>query len=125
VVEGLRMVVVTGPRIDPDTVPPADGLEVHRWMPDLHRRLAACDLAITHGGLTTTMELTAHRRPFLYVPLRRHFEQCRHVPHHARPHCERLPAGRARAATGPAPATSVVESHPSVPSDSRASIGIV
>ena len=27
------------------------------------------------------MELTANRRPFLYVPLRRHFEQNLHVPH--------------------------------------------
>ena len=80
-VERLRMIVVTGPRIDPDTVPAADGLEVTGWVPDLYRRLAACDLAITHGGLTTTMELTANRRPFLYVPLRRHFEQSRHVPH--------------------------------------------
>ena len=27
------------------------------------------------------MELTAAGRPFLYVPLRRHFEQNLHVPH--------------------------------------------
>ena len=27
------------------------------------------------------MELTASRRPFLYVPLRNHFEQNRHVRH--------------------------------------------
>ena len=27
------------------------------------------------------MTLTAHRRPFLYVPLRNHFEQNRHVRH--------------------------------------------
>ena len=27
------------------------------------------------GGLTTTMELTAAGRPFVYVPLRNHFEQ--------------------------------------------------
>ncbi|GEL17769.1 alpha/beta hydrolase [Pseudonocardia asaccharolytica] len=80
-VPGLRMVVVAGPRIDPETVPPAPGLEVHGWVPDLYRHLAACDVAITHGGLTTTMELTANRRPFLYVPLRRHFEQNLHVPH--------------------------------------------
>ncbi|MCX6465539.1 MAG: alpha/beta fold hydrolase [Pseudonocardiales bacterium] len=80
-VPGLRTVVVTGPRIDPDTIPPTPGLEVHGWVPDLHRHLAACDLAITHGGLSTTMELTAHGRPFLYVPLRRHFEQNLHVPH--------------------------------------------
>jgi UDP:flavonoid glycosyltransferase YjiC (YdhE family) len=80
-VPGLRMVVVTGPRIDPETVAPAPGLEVHGWVPDLYRLLAACDLGITHGGLTTTMELTANRRPFLFVPLRRHFEQNLHVPH--------------------------------------------
>ncbi|WP_300008970.1 alpha/beta hydrolase [Pseudonocardia sp.] len=86
----LRMVVVTGPRIDPETVPPAPGLEVHGWVPDLYRRLAACDLGITHAGLTTTMELTANRRPFLYVPLRRHFEQCIHVPHRL----DRYRAGR-------------------------------
>jgi pimeloyl-ACP methyl ester carboxylesterase/predicted glycosyltransferase len=83
---GLRMVVVTGPRIDPATVPPAPGLEVHGWVPHLYRQLAACDLAITHGGLTTTMELTANRRPFLYVPLRGHFEQNLHVAHRLRRH---------------------------------------
>ena len=33
------------------------------------------------GGLATTMELTACQRPFLYVPLRRHFEQNPHVRH--------------------------------------------
>ena len=50
-------------------------------MPGLHRHLTACDLAVTHGGLTTTMELTAAQRPFLYVPLRHHFEQNFHVRH--------------------------------------------
>ena len=33
------------------------------------------------GGLTTTMELTAAGRPFLYFPLLHHFEQQRHVAH--------------------------------------------
>ncbi len=85
-VPGLRMVVVAGPRIDPAALPPAPGLEVHGWVPDLYRQLAACDLAVTHGGLTTTMELTANRRPFLHVPLRRHFEQNVHVAHRLRRH---------------------------------------
>ena len=35
VLPDLRMVVVTGPRIDPECVPPASGLEVHGWVPDL------------------------------------------------------------------------------------------
>ena len=53
----------------------ARGLEVHAYVHDLYRHLAACDLAIVQGGLTTAMELAANRRPFLYFPLRHHFEQ--------------------------------------------------
>ena len=75
------MVVVTGPRIDPASVPAPPGVQVRGYVPELHRELAACDLAVVQGGLTTTMELVAARRPFLYVPLRGHFEQQRHVPH--------------------------------------------
>ncbi len=79
-IPGLRMIAVTGPRIHPDSVPVPDGVEVHGYVPDLHRHLAACDLAVVQGGLTTTMELVAARRPFLYFPLARHFEQQVHVP---------------------------------------------
>ena len=50
-------------------------------MHELYRHLAVCDLAIVQGGLTTCMELTASRRPFLYFPLRHHFEQNFHVRH--------------------------------------------
>ena len=78
---GLRMVVVTGPRIDPGMFPQRAGLEVRGFIPELYRHLAACDLAIVQGGLTTCMELTATRRPFIYVPLRHHFEQNFHVRH--------------------------------------------
>ena len=77
----LRMIVVTGPRIDPRSLPAADGLDVRGYVHDLYRHLAVCDLAIVQGGLTTTMELTACRRPFIYVPLRHHFEQNFHVRH--------------------------------------------
>ena len=42
--------------------------------------LATCaDLALVQGGLSTTMELVATRRPFLSFPLQNHFEQCVHV----------------------------------------------
>jgi pimeloyl-ACP methyl ester carboxylesterase/predicted glycosyltransferase len=80
-VPGLRMIVVTGPRIDPASLPQQEGLEVRGFIPELYRHLAACDLAVVQGGLTTCMELTATRRPFLYVPLRHHFEQNFHVRH--------------------------------------------
>ena len=77
----LRMVVVAGPRIDPAALPRHDGLEVHAFVNRLYRHLAACDLAVVQGGLSTCMELTANRRPFLYFPLRNHFEQNFHVAH--------------------------------------------
>ncbi len=80
-IPGLRMIVVAGPRIDPEPVKPSDGLDVRGYVPDLYRHLAACDLAVVQGGLTTTMELTAAARPFIYVPLRHHFEQNIHVRH--------------------------------------------
>jgi UDP-N-acetylglucosamine:LPS N-acetylglucosamine transferase len=80
-VPALRMVVVAGPRIDPATLPQHEGLEVRAYVHDLYRHLAACDLAVVQGGLTTCMELTANQRPFLYFPLRHHFEQNFHVRH--------------------------------------------
>jgi pimeloyl-ACP methyl ester carboxylesterase len=89
-VPALRMVVVAGPRIDPQTLPTHEGLEVRAYVHELYRHLAACDLAVVQGGLTTSMELTANRRPFLYFPLRHHFEQNFHVRHRL----ERYGAGR-------------------------------
>ncbi len=80
-VPDLRMVVVTGPRIDPASLPSHAGLEVRPYVHQLYRHLAACDLAVAQGGLTTTMELTANKRPFLYFPLEHHFEQNFHVRH--------------------------------------------
>ena len=75
------MVVVAGPRIDPATLPRPAGVRDRGYVPDLYRQLAACDVAIVQGGLTTTMELVAARRPFVYFPLAHHFEQQVHVPH--------------------------------------------
>ena len=80
-VPGLRMVAVTGPRIDPSSLPTADGLEVFGYVHELRRHLAACDVAVVQQGLTTTMELVVSGRPFLSLPLAHHFEQRYHVRH--------------------------------------------
>ena len=77
----LRFLVVAGPRIDPKSLPRRRGATVRGHVPDLYQHLAASDLAVVQGGLTTTMELTATQRPFVYVPLRHHFEQNFHVRH--------------------------------------------
>jgi pimeloyl-ACP methyl ester carboxylesterase/predicted glycosyltransferase len=89
-VPALRMIVVAGPRIDPASLPQHPGLEIVPFVHNLYRHLAVCDLAIVQGGLTTAMELTASKRPFLYFPLRHHFEQNFHVRHRL----DRYRAGR-------------------------------
>ena len=66
------------------------GVKIRGYLPELYRHLAACDLAVVQGGLTTCMELTANRKPFLYIPLQNHFEQNLHV----RRRLERYGAGR-------------------------------
>jgi predicted glycosyltransferase len=86
----LRMIVVAGPRIDLPSLNAPAGVEVRAFVPNLDRHLAACDLALVQGGLTTCMELTAAGTPFLYFPLQNHFEQNFHVAHRL----DRYGAGR-------------------------------
>jgi predicted glycosyltransferase len=86
----LRMIIVAGPRIDPATLPAHPGLEVRGYVDRLYRHLCVCDLAVVQGGLSTTMELAAARRPFLYFPLSHHFEQNFHDRHRL----DRYGAGR-------------------------------
>lgn len=75
----LRLILVTGPRLSTDAFEPQPGLEVRPYVHNLYEHLACCDLALVQGGLSTTMELVATRRPFLSFPLQHHFEQCVHV----------------------------------------------
>ena len=89
-VDDLRFIIVTGPRIDPATMPTVKGVEYRPYVDKLYRHLACADVAVVQGGLTTTMELTACKVPFIYVPLRNHFEQNFHV----RTRLERYNAGR-------------------------------
>ena len=72
---GLRMLLVCGPRLDPAQLEVPEAVEKAGMVPDLWRHFAACDLAVVQGGGTTTLELEALRRPFLYFPLKGHAEQ--------------------------------------------------
>jgi len=89
-IPGLRMIVVTGPRIEPASLNAPPGVELRAFVPNLDRHLACCDLALVQGGLTTCMELAAADTPFIYFPLRNHFEQNIHVAHRL----DRYGAGR-------------------------------
>jgi len=71
----LHAVFVTGPRLQAESVRLPEGAEVKGFVPRLYEHFAACDLAIVQGGATSTFELTALRRPFIYFPLEGHCEQ--------------------------------------------------
>jgi predicted glycosyltransferase len=74
-IPNLRMVLVCGPCLAAGslTIPPE--VEVRGYVPSLHAHLAASSLAIVQGGGTTTLELTALRRPFIFFPVEGHCEQ--------------------------------------------------
>lgn len=71
----LKMVLVCGPRLPTNAIRAPEGVEVKGYVPRLYEHMAAADVVVTACGGTTTLELTALRRPFLYFPLEGHCEQ--------------------------------------------------
>jgi pimeloyl-ACP methyl ester carboxylesterase len=76
-----RMVMVTGPRLHPTELPDVEGMDKRGYVHSLFEHLACADVAVVQGGLSTTMELVAARRPFVYFPLAHHWEQQHFVAH--------------------------------------------
>ncbi|PWE00760.1 glycosyltransferase [Marinilabilia rubra] len=74
-IPNLRAVFVTGPRLLEESMDLPDDVEIKGYVPGLYEHFAACDLAIVQGGATSTFELTALRKPFIYFPLEGHCEQ--------------------------------------------------
>jgi UDP-N-acetylglucosamine:LPS N-acetylglucosamine transferase len=71
----LKMILVCGPRVAPESIKAPEGVKVVGYLPKLYRHMGAADLCVVSGGGTITLELTALQRPFLYFPLEQHFEQ--------------------------------------------------
>ena len=74
-IPNLRMVLVGGPRLSSGSLRLPPEVEMREYIPELYEHFAACDLAVVLGGGTSTLELTALRRHFIYFPLEGHFEQ--------------------------------------------------
>ena len=77
----LRVIVIAGPRLKHVFNCHEKDIEFRGFELNLPLLLAACDLAIVQGGLSTCMELAAIGTPFIYFPLEHHFEQNVHVRH--------------------------------------------
>ena len=74
-IPNLHFVMIAGPRLSPNELPKISGIELKGFVPDLYKYFAACDIAIVQGGGTSTLELTALNRPFIYFPIEGHSEQ--------------------------------------------------
>jgi UDP:flavonoid glycosyltransferase YjiC (YdhE family) len=74
-VPGLHIVLVAGPRIDPESLDVPKVIDCRGMVPQLWRHLAACDLAVMQGGGMTTLEVEALRVPFLFFPVEHQSEQ--------------------------------------------------
>jgi UDP:flavonoid glycosyltransferase YjiC (YdhE family) len=74
-IPNLEMHLVCGPRVQPDSIKAPEGVKVVGYLPNLYRHMGAADLCVVSGGGTITLELTALQKPFLYFPLKDHFEQ--------------------------------------------------
>lgn len=71
----LHMVLVCGPRLSSGLLNISKDIDIREYVPNLYEHLAVSDLSITQGGGTTTLELLALKKPFIYFPLVGHTEQ--------------------------------------------------
>jgi len=74
-IPNLKMVFSCGPSLDLKSLDVPEEIEVRGYVPELYEHFAASDLAIVVGGGTSTIELVALNRPFLYFPLEAQFDQ--------------------------------------------------
>jgi UDP:flavonoid glycosyltransferase YjiC (YdhE family) len=71
---GARVVVTTGPLIDPDSLRRPAHVEVHRFVPHVEL-MPSVSMLVGHGGHGTTMQALAHDLPVLVLPMSRVTDQ--------------------------------------------------
>lgn len=74
-ISDLQMILICGPNIPPESISVPNGVKVKGFIPNLYKHFAASDLIVTQCGGSTTTELIALKKNFLYFPLEKHFEQ--------------------------------------------------
>jgi len=62
-------VLVCGPRLPVELVHVPTGSEVRGYLPRLYEMYAGCDVAVVQCGASSTTELSALRKPFIYFPI--------------------------------------------------------
>ncbi|RNE62301.1 glycosyltransferase [Cryobacterium tepidiphilum] len=70
----VRVIVTTGPTVDPGELRPSKNAEVHRYVPH-DQLMPAASVVVTHGGHATAMLALAHDLPLLVMPMNPVFDQ--------------------------------------------------
>ncbi|WP_446685644.1 glycosyltransferase [Nocardioides pelophilus] len=63
-----RVIVTTGPVVDPDGLRLPTNAEAHRWLPHAEV-MPRVSMVVGHGGHSTTMLALAHDLPVLVIPM--------------------------------------------------------
>jgi UDP:flavonoid glycosyltransferase YjiC (YdhE family) len=71
---GARVVVTTGPALDPHALRTRPGTEVHRFVPHVEL-MPQATLFVGHGGHGSTMQALAHDLPMVLMPMDRLVDQ--------------------------------------------------
>lgn len=71
---GARVVVTTGPLVEPDSLTRPTHVEVHRFVPHVEL-MPTATMLVGHGGHGTTMQALAHDLPVLVLPMSRITDQ--------------------------------------------------
>lgn len=74
--EGLRVIASAGLPGRKRLLLRCRGVEVHGWLPDYWKLLAAADVCINHGGHTSIAEALYAGTPMVLAPLKGHTERC-------------------------------------------------
>lgn len=70
-----HVVLVCGPRMQVESIHAPEGVDVRGYVPRLYELFACCDVAVVQCGASSTTELAAFSTPFVYFPIKGHFEQ--------------------------------------------------
>jgi len=73
--DDVQMVLVCGPRIPVESIKAPKGVDVRGYVPRLYEMYACSDVSVVQCGASSTTELAALRKPFIYFPIEGHFEQ--------------------------------------------------
>lgn len=66
----IRVLVTTGPAVDPSALRPGDNTQIARWI-DHRAVLPKVSVVVTHGGLGTVMNALGHGIPVVCMPMGR------------------------------------------------------